>query len=179
MQIIGFAGYMGSGKSLAASFLRDNAFEVNFADPLKEMFTNIATFHSLYGPSSARLSNIKGSSVSVRVGLQTVGNAMREIDPNFWVDLWAEKVRVIKSKANPAIFRYIVAADVRYPNEVFKIHQLGGCVIRIARPSAAIVNASHDSEAHILDLDVDKVITNDSTPAALKLKVLNFINGGF
>lgn len=177
MYIVGFTGYKGSGKSEAARALYSEALQVNFADALKEMFDKIATHYSLYGPTEARnKAYIIGTRVSVRQALQTVGVAMRDLDEDFWVKLWKAKKKQIEEQftLNPKVYKYWTVGDVRFPNEVKAIHELGGCVIRIVRPSVTN-HDNHISETSIESLNIDQIIVNDGTIDQLHNRIRNFV----
>lgn len=164
MRIIGFTGYKGSGKSEAAKALYDNAIQVNFADALKEMFKDLTTFNALYGPSEVRNSTcIRGTDVTVRVALQTVGVAMRELDPDFWVKLWKARIQHIKDTypLNPIVYKYWTVTDVRFPNEAEAIRDMGGCIIKLSRGTNTYDN--HVSELPLPEHLVDITIANNST----------------
>jgi len=164
MRIIGFTGYKGSGKSEAAKALYDNAIQVNFADALKDMFNHLTTFNALHGPSHMRnTTNIRGTSVTVRQALQTVGVAMRELDPDFWVKLWKAKINEIKDKypLNPKVYKYWTVTDVRFDNEAIAIRDMGGCIIRVVRDTYTY--DPHISEIPLSDYLIDVSVSNHST----------------
>lgn len=164
MRIIGFTGYKGSGKSEAAKALHANAIQVNFADALKEMFKDLTTFNALYGPSEVRNSTcIRGTQVTVRSALQTVGVAMRDLDPDFWVKLWKMRIADIASKypLNPIIYKYWTVTDVRFPNEAEAIRDMGGCIIRLSRGINHYDN--HISELPLPEHLIDITIANSNT----------------
>lgn len=177
MNIIGFTGYKGSGKSEAARALYSESLQVNFADSLKEMFDKIATHYSLYGPTEVRnKAFITGTTVTVRRALQTVGVAMRDLDEDFWVKLWKDRIKRIKETytLNPKVYKYWTVGDVRFPNEVKAINELGGCIIRIVRPS--ITNHdNHSSETSIESLNVDHIIVNDGSIDHLHKQIRKFV----
>lgn len=68
--------------------------------------------------------------------LQRVGSEFRERDPQVWVDTlyWTMKdLREARRIADPIL---IVVPDLRYPNEVDFIRDMGGWVIRVRRLNA-------------------------------------------
>lgn len=173
MRIIGFTGLKGSGKSEAAQALYDNAIQINFADALKEMFKELTTFHALYGPSEVRNNTfIKGTQITVRMALQKVGVAMRELDEDFWVKLWKARMDNVRATypLNPIVYKYWTVADVRFPNEARAIRDMGGCIIRVVR-GKLISDDTHQSEIPLSDMYVDVVIFNDGTKKELHDKV--------
>lgn len=174
MKIIGFTGLKGSGKSEAANALRRWSMQINFADALKEMFAGLTTYHALYGPSGVRdRVKLRGTDITVRRGLQHIGIAMRELDEDFWVKAWRSKIDEIKASTplNPSVYKYWVAADVRFSNEARAIHEMGGAIIRISRDSV-VPDDRHISESGLLDSEVDIAIHNNRTIEALHKEVL-------
>jgi len=173
MRIIGFTGSKGSGKSTAAEALFDNAIQVNFADPLKDMFEKIIPYRVLYGNSQERDTHyVQDTKATARKALQNVGIAMRELDPDFWVKLWAKKVEAIKRQypLNPKVYKFWTIGDVRFENEAKYIRDLGGCIIHIHRPNSS-ENDNHVSELALPDIYVDVTVENNGSIKQLHQKV--------
>lgn len=93
--------------------------------------------------------------ITFRHFLQRIGTEMgREVfGYNFWVDMCLPD--------DHYEIRNIVVTDVRFPNEVERIHDLEGKIIRIDRPNQASagIHVSEDIER----LDVDMIMQNDGT----------------
>lgn len=133
---------------------------ISFADELKLHCINVLglPYESVYGTNEQKnkslehltwesFSHIKYSipkgekkktgPISGREVLQFVGTEVfRKIDTNIWVN--AFKRRAMRSNSG-----IIIVPDVRFPNEVDAIHELGGKVIRLMR---APIESDHESE---------------------------------
>jgi hypothetical protein len=83
--------------------------------------------------------------MSGREILQKVGHGMRQIWGDCWVFAWEREVVRVWAQAGYAV--PILVDDVRYRNEVAKIKEMGGIVIRLERRPIEDV---HESEC---DLD--------------------------
>ena len=66
-------------------------------------------------------------------------------------------------------------SDMRFQNEIDMIHQLGGIVIKLTRPSINNTDA-HESEKNIDNLKGDFNIINDGTLEELYKKVDEIIS---
>ena len=157
VQIIGFCGPIGGGKDTAAEICEEFGYDkVGFADHLK------ATCKFLTGHDYT-LRQTKDSEVlpgvTGRKLLEKIGQTMRNLDENFWVDQ-------ILSRGNLAI------CDVRYPNEVEAIQKTGGVAIKIIREGCQ--RTGHESD-NWEELKSDFCIINDGTPEDFKNEVRNLI----
>lgn len=88
-----------------------------------------------------------------RLGTEVGRNIFGE---NFWVD---QCLPVGGYYAG----RKIVVTDVRFQNEVDRIHEIGGIVCRIKRPAVNAEVPDHASEENALLKGVDYEIMNDTT----------------
>lgn len=88
-----------------------------------------------------------------RWAMQSIGSewGRKLMDPDFWVHLWSLEVGKHK---------HVVSDGVRFANEVDKIRELGGVLIRIRRPGIE-GDTSHDTELYAGTLKVDHEIYND------------------
>jgi hypothetical protein len=98
--------------------------------------------------------------------LQVVGGFFRNfIDPDVWVNY------LFKNKQRVAII-----SDVRYPNEVQKIHDHGGIILHITKPDHELPNDGrsdlHESETQIILADF--TIDNSGTLKDLYDKLDDF-----
>lgn len=158
--VIGFAGGIGSGKDCAAEIAEEFGLtKIGFADHLK------ATCQFLTGHDYT-IREIKDSEVfpgvTGRRVLEVIGTeAMRILNPNFWIDKVLEK-------------QNIAICDVRFPNEVEAIQKAGGVVIKIVREG--VQRTGHESD-NWEDLDCDYVIENNGTLEEFKQKVRECIEG--
>lgn len=156
--IIGLTGLAGSGKSEVAYALRNVAktTTIPFAGPLKSMLKAVGfTDAQLYGDEkSVPLPQFGGR--TPRQMMQWLGTEWgRElVDDQIWITLWKKAVSEAKTPL-------VIADDVRFPNELNAIREMGGVVWRIERPG--VVAMGHESEVHIPRMRVDAVIHNTST----------------
>lgn len=144
VKIIGFSGLAGSGKDTAADVLIKNSCKfrkISFGDAVKDVAT--AAFgwgRSLLQGDTVESrtfrekpdefwSNALGKDFTPRLALQLIGTECfrNTIHNAFWV--YALKHRLANSNYDGT---YLIT-DVRFPNEVKMIHDLGGIVYRIKR----------------------------------------------
>ena len=149
--IIGISGRKGSGKSSAARAILHEygpavCVELDFALPLKNLCAAVfgAPVRALWGSEQEKCEIIERLGMSGRQLLQSVGQGFREIYPDVWTELWMKE-----ALARLEHSRMIVAADVRYPNEIGAVRALGGRVIRLERRI--------DDDGHRSECELDKV----------------------
>ena len=142
MKIIGLSGRMRSGKTTVAEFLRDNdtGYIFGFSWCIKELvydyFVN-CTIGDLDKQDTKELLHDCG--LKYRTILQRVGSYFRDMWPDIWVEKWKEKV--LDGTGWPS--RIVIVPDVRFPNEVKAIQDMGGIVIRLTRNP---VNSDDETE---------------------------------
>jgi dephospho-CoA kinase len=156
--ILGLCGGIGSGKDTACEIAEEFDFQkVGFADHLK------ATCQFLTGHDYT-LRETKDSEVlpgvTGRKLLETIGQTMRNLDENFWVNKLFEK--------HP---ENIAICDVRYENEVRAIKEKG-IVTKIIREGCQ--RTGHESD-NWEALKSDFCIINDGTLEEFKQEVRNLI----
>lgn len=171
-KIIGFCGYPGSGKDVAAEFLVARGWQrVAFADPLRKMALAIDPWIcDMHGRE--RLSDLVKLNgwlevkklPEVRRLLQYIGTqAVREIiGPNTWVDIAVRSMEPCRS---------VVITDVRFANEAEMIRRRGGLICWVQRDSAG--DRRHN--AHISEqypFTMDRAINNNGTLQELENKIL-------
>ena len=191
--IIGLCAQKQNGKDTMADYLcqKYKFVKLSFAQPLKDACKILFGFteEQVNGNKKEILDEKWG--VTPRTVLQFVGtdlfrDQMKSIIPNIGEDFWVlclkNKIEEIKKKNSK---NNIVISDVRFPNEVKIIHQLGGVVVKITRPSttesktssletkneenktnsSVIGNSStqHSSERMIDLIKEDALIENDGT----------------
>ncbi|MFF4610326.1 hypothetical protein ACFY1Q_11745 [Streptomyces albidoflavus] len=169
MKDIALTGLARSGKdSVAASLVEDHGYvRVAFADTLKDAALKADPLIPHYRGEellNTRLSKVvdlvgwdaaKDDLPEVRRFLQHFGQAIRDIDPRFWVRSAVDAVHGASGG------RPVVITDVRHHNEVRAVQDLGFTLIRIERPG--LTPGDHVSERNTLDFDVDATIVNDGT----------------
>jgi hypothetical protein len=147
MIIIGFSAKKQGGKSTLVDYLKSNlpcSEVIRFADCLKQIVLDcfVPSDWNLKTPDDLDTEEIKNKVLpcmrSVRNVLQTVGTDM--FRNQIWQDCWinAYKKAVRKSKA-----AFVLTPDVRFPNELKTIQEMGGKVIRLLR--APLID-DHESE---------------------------------
>lgn len=159
---IALCGQLRSGKNLVADILNDiDSFEeIAFAEGIWE--TIALLFPDQYDKVN-----------KPRKLLQQLGQGMRAIDPNVWVNRLM--ATVAETEGN------IVVTDLRQPNEFNALREAGFFIIRIessieARIARAQANGDkfnyndllHETEKHVSGFDVDYVIENNGTIEELR-----------
>lgn len=166
MQNLAFMGRARSGKDTAAAFLvQKHAYtRLAFADPLKAMALSVDPFIPTGYGVTVRLQSLvadvgweyaKDRFPEVRRVLQHLGQAVRDADPDFWVDRLMRKVHAAAGWHLP-----IVVTDVRYPNEADALRAEGFMLVRIVRPGAG--TRAHYSEEALSDYPADALISNNA-----------------
>lgn len=169
--LIGLVGLAGSGKSeVARVLMREAGFDrVKFADPLKNMLRTMlrdightAEDVERYIEGDLKEKEVDGVGVTARRLMVTLGTEWgREcIAKDLWIRLWS---------ARAAMFRNVVADDVRFPNEVDAIRERGGEIWQVVRPNVGRGDGAHVSE--MLEVEADRVIHNDGSLGLLRQRV--------
>lgn len=174
--LFGILGRKSSGKDTTADYMctKYDFNKLVLAQPLKDACKILFNFSDdqLYGNSKELIDPMWGT--SPRIVFQYLGTdvfrrdihkIIPDINDNFWVNLMASRYLEMK-KTNGSV----VVSDLRFQNEIDKIHELGGIVIKIIRPSLSNVDV-HESEKNIDLFDADYVITNDTTIDDLYRKI--------
>ena len=175
-QVIGFTGLKGSGKDTAAAGLGDYA-NVKMAGALKEMIRAFMRYIRIGEGEIERC--IEGDLKEVPRpywGGRTTRYVMQHLGTDFgrnmvWDGIWVNAFKLCASG-----YDRVACTDVRFPNEVTAIHELGGKVIGIIRPGQDNRDA-HASEAEIANLDVDMIVLNDGTVRQLQDAVKRVVDG--
>lgn len=175
MKDIALTGLARSGKdSVAARLVEDHGYvRVAFADALKDaalkadpiVHTDPFQFGSSLYTADLRLSTLvdehgwefaKDQVPEVRRFLQHFGQAVRDIDPRFWVRPAVDAIRQAHAEGRP-----VVVTDVRYDNEVISLLMRGFTLVRIERPG--LTPGNHVSEHNTREFHVHATIVNDGT----------------
>ncbi len=179
MKVIGVFGNMNSGKDTAAGALtdyRDYATQ-SLAAPMKAFAQQLMGFtvDQLYGPSESRNAVDPRWGVSPRHMLQTMGTDwMRNmVHEDVWINFALDQLSEWRWEG-------AVIPDARYENEVRRIREFGGYVVKVTRPGAIrssyMDHASEKDQFRIPDSFFDLVIVNDGTVDELREKILEFEN---
>lgn len=160
--LIGLSGYARSGKDTVGKMLSENyGFErIAFADKVRDFVHASSPF--VRGAVSAHGWEEAKENPSVRAALQRCGMAARE---TFGGDVWIDTAFANLKPGG----RYVVT-DVRFPNEVKRIEDMGGMLIRVVRPGYGPVNG-HASETAIDDSWAHLLIHNDEALIDLEEEV--------
>jgi len=170
VRVIGLSGFAGCGKTTVARYLIEQwgFVRVRFADPLKDMLRVVdLNDRHLDGDLKETPCDILGDRTPRSV-LQELGTDFfrNRVSPNFWVNAWKRRVQ-----AHMDMEEYIVADDVRFPNEAAAIFHFGGALARITRPDNTLDVGKHESEAYIESIAPDVHLINDGTLNDLFRKV--------
>lgn len=165
--IIGLIGHKGAGKSEVAKVLVDLGYRrERFAGPLKDMLRALGlTEAQVDGDEKETPCAVLGGATP-RHAMQTLGTEWGRslIHPNLWIMTW---------KARATAHSHVAVDDLRFPNEVEAVRDLGGITCRIDRPGAH--GDGHVSEQHIDGLHADYVIPNTGSLADLRAQVLRWL----
>ncbi|MGW5637125.1 deoxynucleotide monophosphate kinase family protein [Streptomyces sp. NPDC003832] len=160
MRNIALIGKARSGKDTAAAHLvRTRAYtRLAFADPLKEMALAVNPF--VY-EDMWRLSKVvsahgweyaKDVYPEVRRLLQAMGQAQREVDPDYWVN----RMRPLLNNAE-AWNMPVVVTDVRYRNEADMLRARGFRLVRVLRTTytGREIRDDYRTDVHPSEIELD------------------------
>jgi len=164
----------GCGKTTAAQLICNETGVhciLPFAKPLKQMviqlliaagYTETAANQYVYVEKQKPLTLLPGCPTA-RFLLQTLGTQWgRQIVAD---DLW-RRVWMLQAHRH----EFVIADDVRFPNEAKAVIELGGKMWCITRPGCVDVTG-HESESGLGDIAFDRVIVNDGTAEDLRGKI--------
>lgn len=168
--VIGISGKKGAGKTTVGEEVARilGAARVDLADEIKEICARhfSATTEQLYGTESQKNERLP-CGLTARQVMQRVGKAFREIDPNAWLRPFMQEVRENREELDDVP---VVVCDVRYPNEVDAIRNMGGVVIRLTRAPFA---DSHETECALDGYEgFDYVLDNDGMTVEATVKAV-------
>ncbi len=176
MRVIGFGCTAQVGKDTAAEYLESldpgKIVRVGFADKLKETAVSIfgLTQGQCYGSNSTKEAIDPRYGISPREIMQGLGEKMREIYSNIWVDtVFNTTIPNLESQG----YELFIISDVRYPNEAEGISSRGGHVIKVVREGVGVVaGKNHSSETAMQDYqDFDFILDNNGTRAQYYEKI--------
>ena len=168
MRVVGFGCTAQVGKDTATEYLEKKypgrAKRVAFADKLKQVCMLLfgLSYEQCYGSKEIKEAVDPRYGMSPREIMQKVGDGMREIYPEIWVDTVFHTTIPGHQKEG---YDFFVISDVRYPNEGDKIHTENGTLVKVLRGAGGVeVGADHSSETAMQDYkDFDFVIDNNGT----------------
>nr|BEK66821.1 hypothetical protein KPHV_40480 [Kitasatospora purpeofusca] len=172
---IALLGRARSGKdTFAARLVSGHAYtRVAFADPLRAVALAVDPIVTAeaghFGYLPVRLSQVvewygwdtaKTTVPEVRRSLQTIGQAVRDLAPDFWLNHALERLDVAASWRLP-----VVVTDCRYENEAEALRARGFKLVRVVRPGAG--TRDHVSETELDSFPVDVTVANIGSVADL------------
>jgi hypothetical protein len=190
LQSVALIGRARSGKDTAAAHLVSTLHyvPVAFASPLKtaaEQLDPIVSFEPTgFGPIPVRLTDAlrrwgweeaKDRYPEVRRCLQHMGQTVRDLEPDFWLNIALSRVTEAQKWNIP-----VVVTDCRYPNEAEALKARGFTTVRIVRPSVrAGLAGEHESETALDQYVTDYVVSNRGTVAELHDAILSMVRPPF
>jgi hypothetical protein len=196
--LIGILGTAGSGKDTASKHLvqRHGFYSLALADPIKIYCQWMFgwTPEQLWGSSNKRNVVDDAMGITPRVVLQSLGDWVRGYKKDAYIDFALQRVEVAQTKAvgddplfsklpysirqtrwasskhslDCILAKHIVISDVRFKNEIAKIKEKGGKIIRLDRSVRAIdvrknilEHISESEQASIDPQEINYAIIND------------------
>ncbi|MBT2654206.1 AAA family ATPase [Bacillus sp. ISL-18] len=179
---IALCGKMRSGKDTVANFLREkHKFTgFRFSEGIWE------TIRLLYRQVYAKRHEEKPRKL-----LQDIGQKMREVDPDVWVNYTFNKIEEVRANR-------VVVSDLRQPNEFNELKQQGFFIVRVSAEDRIRLNRIlaendnfdiqdlyHETERYIDGFKVDFEIQNNGTIEELLQqsqaafdKAVQYVKGG-
>lgn len=189
---IAIMGKARSGKdSLAAELIRRYAFtRLAFADPLREAALKLDPIITTDAFGPVRLSEVleqggweraKDEYPEIRRVLQRMGQGVRDMDEDFWLNVLLRKADGADKLNMP-----VVVTDVRYPNEAEALKARGFLMLRIVRGGHGCVSArylqpnqeqlaAHISETALDDFAADLTLPNNGTLFSLQAAAADIV----
>lgn len=170
--VISLSGKSGAGKDTVAQILmrRFDYERVAFADPIKRYVGELfgLTDEQLWGDGRNRPD--ERLEMAPREVYQNFGSFCREIDPDVWIRRWRQSVgERLEAGAG------VICTDVRTPDELAAVRDLGGTALLITRPDAGAPGdlGEHPTEQMLTgdESRFDDVIRNDGTLEELEQAV--------
>jgi hypothetical protein len=195
--IIGICGRKRHGKDSVGRILRDiNGFQLTaFADPVKRVAMDVygLSWEQCYGDGPEKERIDPNWDLSPRVIMQRIGTEVgRSIHPDTWIKHTLNNIRSAADGAGfverddigrrfnrippPVASTLWVVTDVRFPNEADAIRAIGGCVVKVVRPSLGVSTDEHPSETSVDLIEADVNIINDGTLNDLRDQVTEALN---
>lgn len=171
LKIIGLAGHIGAGKTLAAAMVPE-ATAIQWADPIYRGLAALLDVPEEILRDRANKESavaVAGIDVVPRHLTRTLGTEWgRElIHPDLWVRLTVARIAAIAAATDCQTF---AICGTRFLNEMAAIRENAGEVWWIDRPGTE--PGPHASDRVIVRENCDRVIVNDGTPEQLRQRVL-------
>lgn len=170
IRIVGIAGNIGAGKTLAASMI-PGACTLQWADPIyRGLAATLGIPEELLRDrtNKERAIDVAGMPLKPRELLQTLGTEWGRdlIHPDLWVRLTVARIEA-EAAAGGRVF---AICGTRFHNEVAAVRSAGGEVWWIERPCTA--TGGHTSDLRLSRGSCDRVIENDGTIETLRRRVV-------
>jgi hypothetical protein len=170
IRIVGIAGCIGAGKTLAASMI-PGAFTLQWADPIyRGLAATLGVSEEMLRDrtNKERTIEVAGVQLVPRQLLQTLGTEWgREmVHTELWVRLTLARIEAEAAAGR----RAFAVCGTRFHNEVSAIRAAGGEVWWIERPGTA--TGGHTSDLRLSRGSCDRVVENDGTIETLRRRVV-------
>jgi len=157
-KVVGLAGRLGSGKTLAADLLcaKYGFVKVKFAQPIKDMMKSLGLDERHIEGELKDVPCDLLDGETPRWAMQSLGTEWGRslISENLWLNRWRTLVEQHLNLSNN-----VVVDDMRFPNELKMVQDLSGQVIVLLRNDQQ--GAVHSSEAlDLTSVKADIVIDN-------------------
>ncbi len=204
--IIGISAPASSGKDTLSNYIvyRHNFVKIAFADKIKRILMDLygLSYQQLWGESKNReMFDVRykvpdsDEYLTARLGSQVFGDCGRSLYSNTWVDYTFKQIKQLQTSyfldyedcrgiftnyLNPGK-KNIVISDCRYINEMNKIKDMGGKVIRIKKTVVPLKgragkHSSETNQVQIMDSFFDGIIKNDGTKQEMYDQIDDFID---
>lgn len=178
--LIGIMGRKYSGKDTIANYFsaKYGYQKIAFAEPLKKGCQTMFQFTDEQLEEDKEVIDeywgVTPRQVFQYIGTDVIRNGMENLIPGIGKDFWLNSgMRKYYTLRNSGI--KTVISDVRFPNELERIHKEGGVVIKVTR--ASLENSdSHASEIQIDGMIGDYIVTNDSDFDSLYEKIDSIVS---
>jgi len=176
--VIGLCGNMGCGKdSVARWFTHRSGWStffrsIAFADPIREIGKIFGFIEEQMTDRKLKETIDKRWGISPRTFMQKVGTEMfrDHLDEDVWVKLALDRIEIASQSflcpcvsGEPTTRDAIFVTDVRFPNEVKSLRDIGGKIVKISREGYDKSGKDlHPSERYISEIEADLVIKNDA-----------------
>lgn len=177
-RLIGVSGLAQSGKSTVAEYLQSEYgyARYRFADCLKTMLRVMGLTDTQIDGDEKEIPLELLCGRTPRYAMQSLGTewGRQMIGPDLWVNSWANTVKnFLQDDPDSLLYDRVVVEDIRFPNELEKVREMGGLILRIERPNIVQMKI-HASETALDDVkwnEFGHVIVNGGTKEQLFEKI--------
>ena len=171
-KLIGFAGRLGSGKTLAADLLcaKYGFMKVKFAKPIKDMMRSLGLDdRHIEGELKDEPCDILDGETP-RWAMQSLGTEWGRslISENLWLNRWK---RIVEENLN--LNNNVVVDDLRFPNELKAVQELSGQVIVLLRNDGKDGGHSSENTIDLKSIGGDLVLNNEDWDAQKLVRAID------